>query len=84
MRGGTASTSASTFVETSYLDGVEDVFDLIVANPPYVKEGDKPALARDVRHEPDVALFGGANGLRGLQAVLDAAVTQDSTRAAGW
>src|SRR6267142_2441089 len=31
------------FVETSYLDGVEDGFDLIVANPPYVRDGDKPA-----------------------------------------
>ena len=51
------------FVETSYLDGVDDTFDLIAANPPYVKDGDKPALARDVRHEPDVALFGGTSGL---------------------
>jgi len=70
------------FVETSYLDGVEDVFDLIMANPPYVKDGDKPALGRDVRHEPDVALFGGATGLRGLQAVLDAAVAK--VRPGGW
>jgi len=63
-----------TFVETSFLDAVDGPFDLIAANPPYVKEGDKPALARDVRHEPDVALFGGATGLRGLEATLDAAV----------
>ena len=49
-------------------------FDLIAANPPYVKDGDKPALSRDVRHEPDVALFGGATGLRDVEAVLDAAV----------
>jgi release factor glutamine methyltransferase len=48
-------------------------FDLIVANPPYVKERDKPALSRDVRHEPDVALFGGADGLRDIGGVLDAA-----------
>ena len=62
-----------TFVETSYLDGVDGLFDLIVANPPYVKDGDKPALARDVRHEPDVALFGGPDGLRDVGGVLDAA-----------
>jgi release factor glutamine methyltransferase len=61
-------------VETSFLDGIDGPFDLIAANPPYVKEGDKPALARDVRHEPDVALFGGATGLAGVEAVLDAAV----------
>ena len=62
-----------TCVETSFLDGISGPFDLIAANPPYVKEGDKAGLARDVRHEPDVALFGGENGLKGVEAVLDAA-----------
>ena len=62
-----------TFVETSFLDGIPGPFDLIAANPPYVKAGDKPALSRDVRHEPDVALFGGETGLQGVEAVLDAA-----------
>jgi release factor glutamine methyltransferase len=65
-----------TFVRTSYLDGVEGPFDLIAANPPYVRERDKPALARDVRHEPDIALFGGTTGLRDIDAVMDAAVAK--------
>jgi release factor glutamine methyltransferase len=59
------------FVATSYLDGIDGLFALITANPPYVKEGDKPALSPDVRHEPDVALFGGAEGLRDITGVLD-------------
>jgi release factor glutamine methyltransferase len=63
----------TTFVETSFLDGIAGPFDLIAANPPYVKAGDKPALSRDVHHEPDVALFGGDTGLQGVEAVLDAA-----------
>ena len=71
-----------TWIETSFLDGISGPFDLIAANPPYVKEGDKPGLARDVRHEPDVALFGGASGLQGLEAVLDAAVR--TLTAGGW
>ena len=71
-----------TWIETSFLDGISGPFDLIAANPPYVKEGDKPGLARDVRHEPDVALFGGASGLQGLEAVLDAAVRTLTT--GGW
>jgi release factor glutamine methyltransferase len=62
-----------TFIETSYLDEVGGKFDLIVANPPYVKDGDRRALSRDVRHEPDVALFGGPDGLRDVGGVLDAA-----------
>ena len=72
-RVGTVCSDRVTCVETSFLDGIDGPFDLIAANPPYVKEGDKPALARDVRHEPDVALFGGATGLQGVEAVLDAA-----------
>jgi release factor glutamine methyltransferase len=71
-----------TFVRTSYLDGVEGPFDLIAANPPYVRERDKPALARDVRHEPDVALFGGTTGLRDIDAVMDTAVAK--VRRGGW
>jgi len=61
------------FVATSYLDGIDESFDVITANPPYVKDGDKPGLAPGVRHEPEVALFGGAEGLRDIAGVLRAA-----------
>lgn len=71
-----------SFRETCYLDNVPGPFDLIVANPPYVRDGDKSALARDVRHEPDVALFGGPDGLRDVAGVLDAAV--EKLTAGGW
>ena len=51
-------------VSTSYLDGVDGTFDVITANPPYVKDGDRPAISRVTRHEPAVALFGGAERRR--------------------
>jgi release factor glutamine methyltransferase len=70
------------FVKTSYLDDVPGTFDLIVANPPYVRDGDRPALSQDVRHEPDVALFGGPDGLRDVGGVLDAAA--EKLTAGGW
>jgi release factor glutamine methyltransferase len=70
------------FINTSYLDAVDGLFDLIVANPPYVRDGDKPALSRDVRHEPEVALFGGPDGLRDVGGVLDAAVAR--VKSGGW
>jgi release factor glutamine methyltransferase len=71
-----------TFIKTSYLDGVDGTFDLVVANPPYVRDGDKIALSRDVRHEPEVALFGGPDGLRDVGGVLDAAVKR--VKPGGW
>jgi release factor glutamine methyltransferase len=70
------------FVETSYLNGVAAMFDVITANPPYVKDGDKPALAPAVRHEPEVALFGGAEGLRDIAGVMDAALSR--LKPGGW
>ena len=70
------------FVETSYLDRVDGTFDVIVSNPPYVRDRDKNALSKDVRHEPDVALFGGDDGLCHVAAVLDTAV--EKLRGAGW
>ena len=71
-----------SFAHTSYLDGVDGTFDLIVANPPYVRELDKPALSRDVRHEPAVALFGGTDGLRNVAGVLD--VASAALKPGGW
>ncbi|HEY6362882.1 MAG TPA: peptide chain release factor N(5)-glutamine methyltransferase [Vicinamibacterales bacterium] len=68
-------------VRTSYLDAVTGPFDLIVANPPYVRDRDKGALARDVRHEPEVALFGGEDGLRHVEGVLD---TARKLKPGGW
>ena len=35
-----------TFLCTSYLDGVDGTFDIIAANPPYVRDGDGPACRR--------------------------------------
>ena len=67
---------------SSYLDGVEGTFDLIVANPPYVKDHDKPGLSRDVRHEPDIALFGGRDGLRDIDRVIETAAQR--LRRNGW
>jgi len=70
------------FIATSYLGGVEGDFDLIAANPPYVREVDRLALGRTVRHEPEVALFGGDSGLRNIEGVLDTALAK--LRPRGW
>ena len=42
-----------------------DGFDLVVANPPYIRSGDLGVLEPEVRdHEPHLALDGGEDGLR--------------------
>jgi len=64
-----------TFVRADMLDLPSDVtpdgrFDLIVSNPPYVPEQDRSSLPANVRdHEPDVALFGGSDGLDAYRAI---------------
>lgn len=40
------------------------IFDLVVSNPPYVPAADKENVQREVReYEPEIALFGGLDGL---------------------
>jgi release factor glutamine methyltransferase len=63
-----------TFVETSFLDGIESGVDVIVSNPPYVPSVSERGLTPEVRdYEPAVALFGGEDGLDGLRSVLEGA-----------
>jgi release factor glutamine methyltransferase len=57
-----------------YLATAPRPIDLIVTNPPYVAERDRPALAPEVKdYEPAIALFGGDDGLREVRAMLDQA-----------
>lgn len=49
---------------SSWADGLDDRFDVIVSNPPYIPSGDIATLAPEVReHDPLRALDGGADGL---------------------
>lgn len=43
--------------------------DLVVANPPYVAEGDFGSLPRDVQQEPRVALVAGPTGLEVIRRI---------------
>jgi release factor glutamine methyltransferase len=57
-------------VETSWLSGVADDFDLIVANPPYIALEEEASLDAEVRdHDPHLALFGGGDGLDCYRAI---------------
>ncbi|MDP6377486.1 MAG: 50S ribosomal protein L3 N(5)-glutamine methyltransferase [Pseudomonadales bacterium] len=47
-------------------------FDLVVCNPPYVDGEDMGTLPSEYRHEPELALTGGSDGLAVLRGILDA------------
>ena len=45
-------------------------FDVVVSNPPYVREGDPHLREGDVRFEPRSALVGGADGLDSIRQIV--------------
>jgi ribosomal protein L3 glutamine methyltransferase len=45
-------------------------YDLIVANPPYVSDAEMSGLPAEYRHEPDLALRSGADGLDVARRIL--------------
>lgn len=59
------------FVLSEWAAAITGTFDLIVANPPYIKSGALAGLESEVRlHDPPVALDGGADGLAAYRAIL--------------
>lgn len=68
------------FLQSSWLCNVQGVFDVIVSNPPYIREDDPhmPAL----RHEPRHALTSGADGLDDIRTII--AQAPQHLKAGGW
>jgi release factor glutamine methyltransferase len=60
------------FVVGNLLSATDRQFDLIVSNPPYVPEIDRPTLQPEVRdHEPAVALFAAESGLAVIRRLVE-------------
>ena len=68
------------WIESDWFARVDGAFDLIVANPPYVRAGD-PHLA-ELAFEPAAALVAGADGLDDLRRIVAGAGAH--LRAGGW
>jgi release factor glutamine methyltransferase len=58
------------WLHADLLRGVQDEFDAVLANLPYVADGERRALAPEItRHEPAGALFAGPDGLAAISAL---------------
>ena len=59
------------FMQVDLLERTEDELDAVLANLPYVAEGERAALAPEIiRHEPPGALFAGEDGLDAIRRLV--------------
>jgi release factor glutamine methyltransferase len=59
--------------KSDLLENLDERFDLIVANLPYIATQDRHTLSREVLHDPEVALFAGAQGDEMLRELIEQA-----------
>jgi len=64
------------FRKGDLLEDLDERFDLIVANLPYVSMQDRQSLAREVLHDPEVALFAGEKGDEIVRRLIEQAPTR--------
>lgn len=60
-------------IHTDLLEGLDETYDLIVANPPYVDAESVAGLPEEYLHEPELALGSGEDGLDAVRQILDGA-----------
>jgi len=70
------------FVASDWYSAIDGEFDLIVANPPYVANGDPHLSDGDLRFEPATALASGSDGLTALRVIVAGA--RRFLRPGGW
>ncbi len=66
----TNTTAQVSFFQGNWFEAINDqTFDLIVSNPPYIKEND--SYLDGLIHEPQTALVSGEDGLNDIRVIID-------------
>jgi len=60
-------------IHTDLFEGIEDTYDLIISNPPYVDAESVDELPEEYLHEPELALGSGLDGLDATRVILEKA-----------
>ncbi len=61
-------------VQSNYFSEIDGMFDIIVANPPYIRSSEIETLDIEVKmHDPQIALDGGTDGLDAYRAIFSQA-----------
>ena len=64
-----------TFVKTDLFEHINETYDMIISNPPYIASGEIPGLMPEVRdHEPVLALDGKEDGLFFYRKIVENSV----------
>lgn len=58
------------FIQSDLFEKVQGNFDLIISNPPYIKEEDMQALSPEVKQEPKLAQLGGKDGTEIIEKII--------------
>ena len=62
------------FIESNLFEQInEEKFDIIVSNPPYIKNEEIKSLSKQVQNDPYIALAGGEDGLDFYRKIIDEA-----------
>lgn len=59
------------YIQSDMFENIQGEFDMIVSNPPYIREDVIHTLSKDVQNEPHIALSGGQDGLKFYKIIRD-------------